>query len=213
MGILEEYTMTIGERIRIIRKNYNFNQKQFADILCISQTHISKIENNNDFASDKLLNLICAEFDINYEWLKYGTGTMNDNNLPTQTINECIAELRNFSANNNNGLTNQLVQVILKTISIFESNKYFIEDSTFDDMLFLLNILTDIDKLLKYLKSEYKQYKDVSMSIEDGKIKNDEITQIKEAYALNITRTLDYLTNRIIGHSEFAVNFLENECK
>lgn len=205
--------MTIGERIKIIRKNHNFNQKQFADILCISQTHISKIENNNDFASEKLLNLICAEFDVNYEWLKYGEGSMNDNNLPIQNINECIAELRKFSANNNNSLTNQLVQTILKTVSIFESNKSFIEDSTFDDMLFLLNILMDIDKLLKYLKSEYEKFKDVPMSIEDGKNKDQEITLIKNAYALNITRTLDYLTNRIIGHSEFAANFLENECK
>lgn len=205
--------MTIGERIKIIRKNYKFNQKQFADILCISQTHISKIENNNDYASEKLLNLICAEFDVNYEWLKYGTGTMNDNNLPTQTINECIAELRNFSANNNSNLTNQLAQTIFKTTTIFESNKYFIEDSTFDDMLFLLNILTDIDKLLKYLKSEYQQYKDIPMSIEDGKNKCDEITQVKEAYITNIINTINYLETRIVAHTEFAAKYIEDECK
>ncbi|MBP1549952.1 MAG: helix-turn-helix transcriptional regulator [Oscillospiraceae bacterium] len=205
--------MTTGERIKIIRKNYNFNQQQFADILCISQTHISKIENNNDFPSEKLLNLICAEFNVNYEWLKHGTGTMNDDSLPTQTINDCIAELRNFSVNNNSNLTNQLVQTIFKTTTIFEENKYFIEDSTFDDMLFLLNILTDIDKLLKYLKSEYQQYKNVPMSIEDGKNKCNEITQVKEAYIANIVNTINYLEKRIVAHAEFAANYIENECK
>lgn len=47
---------SINNRIKEIRKNNNLNQKQFAQILGISQTHISKIESNKDMPSKNYKN-------------------------------------------------------------------------------------------------------------------------------------------------------------
>lgn len=68
--------MTTGERIVFFRKTHKINQQSFADAVEISRTHISKIENNQDKPSDKLLKKIAKQFNISYEWLKNGTGEM-----------------------------------------------------------------------------------------------------------------------------------------
>lgn len=68
--------MTIGERIALFRKINKISQQEFADAVEISRTHISKIENNNDMPSTKLLREIAEHYNINYEWLKCGTGEM-----------------------------------------------------------------------------------------------------------------------------------------
>lgn len=68
--------MTIGERIAFFRKNNKISQQDFANAVSISRTHISKIENNQDKPSSKLLRTIAEEYNINYEWLTEGTGEM-----------------------------------------------------------------------------------------------------------------------------------------
>ncbi|MGN0585201.1 MAG: helix-turn-helix domain-containing protein [Ruminococcus sp.] len=68
--------MTVGERIGLLRKINKMSQQEFADSIEISRTHISKIENNKDQASSKLLQVIAEQFNVNYEWLKSGNGEM-----------------------------------------------------------------------------------------------------------------------------------------
>lgn len=58
--------MTIGERIALFRKINKISQQEFADAVEISRTHISKIENNNDMPSTKLLREIAEHYNINY---------------------------------------------------------------------------------------------------------------------------------------------------
>ena len=43
----------VFERIKKIRKDNKLNQQEFARIIDLSQTHISKIENGKDNPSDK----------------------------------------------------------------------------------------------------------------------------------------------------------------
>lgn len=45
--------MTIGERIALFRKKVKIRQDTFAKSVGVSQSHISKIENNQDEPSDK----------------------------------------------------------------------------------------------------------------------------------------------------------------
>lgn len=68
--------MTTGERISFFRKTNKISQQEFADAVQISRTHISKIENNKDMPSKKLLREIAEHYKLNYEWLKNGTGEM-----------------------------------------------------------------------------------------------------------------------------------------
>lgn len=66
--------MTLGERIKFVRKNNHLSQIQFADLLGISQTHVSKIENGAENPSETLLLFISYKFAVNIQWLKSEQG-------------------------------------------------------------------------------------------------------------------------------------------
>lgn len=64
--------MTIGERVRQIRKDAKLTQKDFANALGITQANISAIEKNISNPSLTLIKLICLEYNINEKWLVEG---------------------------------------------------------------------------------------------------------------------------------------------
>lgn len=72
--------MTLGERIKYVRKYNKLNQIDFAKKLGISQTHVSKIEKNVEHPSATLLLFISYMFAINIDWLKTGDGTPHKQN-------------------------------------------------------------------------------------------------------------------------------------
>ncbi|MBQ2745104.1 MAG: helix-turn-helix transcriptional regulator [Lachnospiraceae bacterium] len=61
--------LTIGEKIKNIRKTNNLTQIEFAKSLGISQTHISKIEKNIEAPSNQLLTFISYKYCVNIDWL------------------------------------------------------------------------------------------------------------------------------------------------
>lgn len=67
----------IGNRIKTVRQTMKKNQKNFAEDLGLSQSHISNIEKGNDKPSLTLIKLICLKYEISEEWLLYGQGSMN----------------------------------------------------------------------------------------------------------------------------------------
>lgn len=67
----------IGDRIKLVRQKAKKNQKNFAEELGLSQSHISNIEKGNDNPSLTLIKLICLKYEIAEEWLLYGKGSMN----------------------------------------------------------------------------------------------------------------------------------------
>lgn len=73
--------MTLGERIKIVRKTNNLNQIHFAKILGISQTHVSKIEKGIENPSETLLLFMSYKFAVNINWLKNEEGNFYNNNL------------------------------------------------------------------------------------------------------------------------------------
>ncbi len=70
--------MALGERIKIVRKYFKYNQRDFSKVLGLSQAHISNIETNKDNPSDKILMKISATFNVSFDWLKSGQGEMTD---------------------------------------------------------------------------------------------------------------------------------------
>jgi transcriptional regulator with XRE-family HTH domain len=69
--------LLIGERVKKIRKELGLSQQKFGEKLKVSKSHISNIELGGDCPSDRLIRLLCIEYGINEEWLKYGTGEKN----------------------------------------------------------------------------------------------------------------------------------------
>lgn len=67
----------IGSRIRQIRRALEFNQKDFADFIGVSQSYLSEVENGKGKASmDMLVGISSRCGDINLKWLLSGEGSM-----------------------------------------------------------------------------------------------------------------------------------------
>lgn len=69
----------VGQRFKDIRQTLNFSQEKFGNELGISSQGISNIEKNKSFLTlEKLQSL--KKFDINLNFLIYGTGEMFNSN-------------------------------------------------------------------------------------------------------------------------------------
>lgn len=68
----------MNERLRDLRKALSLNQVEFGERIGIGGTAISKIEKGDRGLTEALLRSICREFDVNEEWLRFGTGEMFD---------------------------------------------------------------------------------------------------------------------------------------
>lgn len=71
--------MTMGDRINYVRKKMKLTQKEFADDLAISQTHVSKLEKNVEKPSSILIRLISIKYNVDEKWLTSGEGHAESN--------------------------------------------------------------------------------------------------------------------------------------
>lgn len=63
---------TVGQRIKELRGRLGITQKEFADSVGLSQTHVCKIEKGKDNPSKSVLLLICMMYDVHIEWITNG---------------------------------------------------------------------------------------------------------------------------------------------
>ena len=69
--------MTVGERVKEVRKENGLSQEEFAHKLGFdTRGAIANIELERTEASDKLLSLISNLFGVREEWLRTGEGEM-----------------------------------------------------------------------------------------------------------------------------------------
>ena len=67
--------MKIGERIKYLRKNIlHLTQEEFAPGARISRSNLGAIEIGRIGATDRVIQDICSEFNVNEEWLRTGAG-------------------------------------------------------------------------------------------------------------------------------------------
>ena len=64
------------DRIKKIRKNFDLTQQEFANKIGISRGNIAAYEIGKNNPSDAVIGLICREFNVSEEWLRYGTDDM-----------------------------------------------------------------------------------------------------------------------------------------
>lgn len=67
--------MTIGERIKEVRNDNNLSMAAFAERVGSTSGAISMWEHDQRNISSSSIKLLCSEFKINEEWLKYGIGS------------------------------------------------------------------------------------------------------------------------------------------
>lgn len=68
--------MTIGERVKELRKQINLTQQAFADRLNLKRNTVGSYEVNVVEPSDRTISDICREFNVNETWLRTGEGEM-----------------------------------------------------------------------------------------------------------------------------------------
>ena len=66
----------MNERLKIIRDNANLSQEKFGERLGVTKTAVSKMELGSYSITDTMIKLICSEFNINENWLRYDIGEM-----------------------------------------------------------------------------------------------------------------------------------------
>lgn len=84
---------TIGERIRSIREEHHMSRRKFGEVLGTSENAIVNIEYDRLKRPDQkepIYKLICKEFGINTEWLMYGTGNKECDDLRDAQISEFV---------------------------------------------------------------------------------------------------------------------------
>lgn len=64
------------ERIKMIRKNLNFNQDEFGSKIGLTKSGVSKLEKGINNPTEQTILSICREFNVNRKWLETGEGEM-----------------------------------------------------------------------------------------------------------------------------------------
>ncbi|MCD7862396.1 MAG: helix-turn-helix domain-containing protein [Lachnospiraceae bacterium] len=64
----------MNERIRKLRRTLDLTQQKFADRLGVKRNTVAQWESGINAITDQMVNSICREFNVNEEWLRYGTG-------------------------------------------------------------------------------------------------------------------------------------------
>lgn len=68
--------MTLGERIKKVRKEKDLTQREFGRLIGIKPNSISLIESGDRNASEQVVLSICREFNVSEEWLRTEEGEM-----------------------------------------------------------------------------------------------------------------------------------------
>lgn len=84
----------MNERLREIRLTMNMSQEEFGKKIGIeSRAHISSLENGNRNITDRIINDVCREFDVNEAWLRTGAGEMFEQLTEQQKAMKYTAKL------------------------------------------------------------------------------------------------------------------------
>ena len=75
--------MSIHERICEIRQALGLSQAKFAKDIFIFSGYVAGLELGHRKVNDRLIKLICAQYNVNEAWLRDGTGEMSAVRLTT----------------------------------------------------------------------------------------------------------------------------------
>ena len=145
--------MTIGSRLKILRKKINKSQRDFAYILGISQSAYSNYEKDERSMPSDLLSKIIISYRLNSEWLINGIGDMlitpeNVEKMISTTDNTLVKQARD-----KNNFTQQqladILQVSKAYISQVEQGKVKLSSDNRQKVQSMLNTCTNNDETIK----------------------------------------------------------------
>ena len=81
------------DRFKELRKELNVTQQEFADKLKISRNFVAQIEMGSKVPSDRTIDDVCREFNVNEEWLRTGNGDMFIPGIKDKQISAMFADV------------------------------------------------------------------------------------------------------------------------
>lgn len=84
----------MNERLKIIRKTLGLSQKKFGEKIHLSVSQISSYENKVRNIPERTILSVIREFDINPNWIRYGSGDMFSN---VSSANDLIVKINSLS--------------------------------------------------------------------------------------------------------------------
>ncbi|MDE6657922.1 MAG: helix-turn-helix domain-containing protein [Oscillospiraceae bacterium] len=121
----------INERIKLIRKDNNLTQKQFAKRILVTQSYLSRLESGKEIPNEKLIKLIALEFNVPTGWLENGVGSktivkgVNDyfdrgyNNTQQKEMQEQLEDFAMYLKKQNNEVISSYTSVIILEMKSF----------------------------------------------------------------------------------------------
>lgn len=107
--------MTLGERIREVRKSLKMTMDQFGERIGVTKSTISNIENGNRNATEHMIKSICREFEVNEEWLRTGAGG-SDNMFKKMTADEQVCNRFRYIIENASPVKKVLLSALLELV-------------------------------------------------------------------------------------------------
>nr|DAF91432.1 MAG TPA: helix-turn-helix domain protein [Siphoviridae sp. cti6K1]DAG18054.1 MAG TPA: hypothetical protein [Caudoviricetes sp.]DAW57867.1 MAG TPA: helix-turn-helix domain protein [Caudoviricetes sp.] len=83
----------LKDRFKELRKELNVTQQEFADKLKISRNFVAQIEMGSKVPSDRTIDDVCREFNVNEEWLRTGNGDMFVPGIKDKQISAMLADV------------------------------------------------------------------------------------------------------------------------
>ena len=103
--------MSIGKRIKGVRKSESLTLERFGERIGIKQSALSQIESGRTNPSEQTIRSICREFKVSEAWLREGEGEM----YPRRTREEELTELvGSLMADRPESFRRSLVTVLLR---------------------------------------------------------------------------------------------------
>lgn len=103
--------MTLGERMKKLRKALGLTQQEFADKVGSKRNTIATYEMGRTEPSTAVISLICREFNVSETWLRTGEGEM----FVERPRNEVLAEQINaFLSDGSDSFRERLVSLLLR---------------------------------------------------------------------------------------------------
>jgi transcriptional regulator with XRE-family HTH domain len=111
----------ISERIRIFRVYKSLKQSVFAELIGVSRSTLSEVENgkNKNPSTSVIVNIVDAFNDINIEWLLIGKGEMiKADSEDTHSVN--IMQIMELIEVMNNKQKHEILEYIIEKKRIYE---------------------------------------------------------------------------------------------
>lgn len=92
----------MNTRFKSIRIEKHLSQEEFGKRIGIeSRSHISALENGNRTITDRIINDVCREFNVNEQWLRTGKGEMFKERSPSEEIGYYVEDLLEYDGRGN----------------------------------------------------------------------------------------------------------------